>query len=107
MSHYNIYETNLDKAKECLDKSGLDYEGMTISLTYATGVGEYDSLCQLFQVNLKKLGINLELNPMEWDAQWDKARATKPEDRQDIFLMQWWPDYADPISWFTSLVHSE
>ena len=101
------YETDLDKAKECLDASGLDYDGMNISLTYATGVGEYDSLCQLYQVNLKKLGINLELTPMEWDSQWDKARATKPEDRQDIFLMQWWPDYADPVSWFTSLVHSE
>ena len=101
------YETDLDKAKECLDKSGIDYNGMKLSLTYATGVGEYDSLCQLYQVNLKKLGIDLQLNPMEWDSQWDQARATKPEDRQDIFLMQWWPDYADPISWFTSLVHSE
>ncbi len=101
------YETDLDKAKECLDKSGIDYEGMTVTLTYATGMGEYDSLCQLYQVNLKKLGINLELSPMEWDSQWDKARSNKPEDRQDIFLMQWWPDYADPISWFTSLVHSE
>ncbi|MBR6473280.1 MAG: ABC transporter substrate-binding protein, partial [Firmicutes bacterium] len=58
-------------------------------------------------VNLKKLGINLELLPMEWDSQWDKARSNKPEDRQDIFLMQWWPDYADPVSWFTSLIHTE
>ena len=101
------YETDLDKAKEYLDKSGIDYEGMTISLTYSTGQGEYDSLCQLYQVNLKKLGIDLQLNPMEWDSQWEKARSTKPEDRQDIFLMQWWPDYADPISWFTSLVLTE
>ena len=101
------YETDLDKAKEYLDKSGIDYDGMTISLTYATGMGEYDSLCQLYQVNLKKLGINLELLPMEWDSQWDKARSNKPEDRQDIFLMQWWPDYADPVSWFTSLIHTE
>ena len=101
------YETDLDKAKEYLDKSGIDYNGMTISLTYATGMGEYDSLCQLYQVNLKQLGINLELLPMEWDSQWDKARSNKPEDRQDIFLMQWWPDYADPVSWFTSLIHTE
>lgn len=101
------YETDLEKAKEYLDKSGIDYKGLNITLTYATGVGEYDSLCQLFQVNLKKLGIELQLNPMEWDAQWDKAKSNKPEDRQDIFLMQWWPDYADPMSWFTSLIHSE
>ena len=102
-----IYKTDLDKAKECLDKSGIDYNGMSLSLTYATGLGEYDSMCQLYQVNLGKLGIKLELNPMEWDAQWDRAKATKPEDRQDLFIMQWWPDYPDPVSWFTSLVHSE
>lgn len=101
------YETDLDKAKEYFDKSGIDYNGMTLSMTYSTGTGEYDSLCQLYQVNLKKLGIDLKLEPMEWDSQWDRAKATKPEDRQDIFLMQWWPDYADPVSWFTSLVHSE
>lgn len=101
------YGTDLDKAKECLDNSGLDYEGMTISMTYATGMGAYDSICQLYQINLNKLGIKLELNPMEWDSQWDTAKATNPDDRQDIFLMQWWPDYSDPVSWFTSLVMSE
>lgn len=101
------YKTDLDKAKECLDKSGLNYEGMKISMTYATGIGEYDSFAQLFQVNLKKLGIDLQLNPMEWDSQWAQAQNTKPEDRQDIFLMQWWPDYSDPVSWFSSLIHSE
>ena len=24
-----------------------------------------------------------------------------------MFLFIWWPDYADPVSWFTSLLHSE
>ena len=101
------YGTDLEKAKECLDASGIDYEGMTLNLTYATGVGQYDSLCQLFQVNLGQLGIKLELSPMEWDSQWDKAKASAPEDRQDILLMQWWPDYPDPVSWFSSLVYTE
>jgi peptide/nickel transport system substrate-binding protein len=30
-----------------------------------------------------------------------------PEDRQDILLMRWWPDYASPSSWFDALVLSE
>ena len=36
-----------------------------------------------------------------------RPQATNPEDRQDILIMRWWPDYASPSSWFDSLVHSE
>ncbi|HHY71374.1 MAG TPA: ABC transporter substrate-binding protein, partial [Thermoanaerobacterales bacterium] len=35
------------------------------------------------------------------------AKSTNPEDRQDLFVMYWWPDYADPYSWLNSLFHSE
>ena len=44
---------------------------------------------------------------MEWDQQWAEAQNTDPASRQDMFLFIWWPDYADPVSWFTSLLHSE
>ena len=27
--------------------------------------------------------------------------------RQDIFLEYWWPDYADPYSWFVNLLQTE
>lgn len=99
--------TDLEKAKQYLNKSGIDVNGLTLNMTYATGMSEYDSWGQLYQVNLKTLGINLELSPMEWDAQWDLAKATNPKDRQDMFVMMWWPDYASPESWFTSIVRSE
>ena len=34
------------------------------------------------------------------------ARASRQrEERQDIFLFYWWPDYADPYSWFINLFH--
>ena len=72
-----------------------------------TGEDTYASALQLYQVNLRQLGIDLELKSMEWDQQWAQAQNTDPQNRQDMFLFIWWPDYADPVSWFTSLLHSE
>ncbi len=101
------YTCDLEKAKEYLEKSGVDTTGMKLTVTYMNGSDEYSSVLQLFQVNLKQLGIDLELRSMEWDQQWAQAQNTDPKNRQDMFVFIWWPDYADPVSWFTSLLHSE
>jgi len=101
------YTTDLAKAKEYLDASGVDVNGLELSATYVSGYDEYSSLLQIWQANLRELGIALEIRGMEWDAQWAEAQATNPEDRQDILLMRWWPDYASPSSWFDALVLSE
>lgn len=101
------YTFDLDKAKEYLDKSGVDVSNLTLTVTYLNGDDEYASAMQLYQTNLRKLGINLELRSMEWDQQWAQAQNTDPAARQDMFVFIWWPDYADPVSWFQSLLHSE
>lgn len=101
------YSTDLDEARAHLEASGVDTNGLTLSVTYSTSYPEYSSSLQLWQANLRELGIDLELRAMEWDAQWAESQATDPNDRQDILIMRWWPDYASPSSWFDSLVHSE
>jgi len=101
------YTTDLDKAKELLEASGVYEEGMELNMTYMNGDDDYASFAQLWQVNLKKLGINLKLTSMEWDNQWAMALNNDPATRQDIFVFQWWPDYASPASWFDTLIHSE
>ncbi len=101
------YNCDLEKAKEYLDKSGVDVNGLTLECTYGANYPEYSGLVQIWQANLKELGISLDVRSMEWDAQWAAAQATNNEDRQDIFIMRWWPDYASPASWFDSLVKSE
>ena len=101
------YTMDMDKAKEYLKKSGVDPKARKLTVTYMTGDDVYASALQLYQVNLRQLGIDLELKSMEWDQQWAQAQNTDPNDRQDMFLFIWWPDYADPVSWFTSLLHSE
>ena len=101
------YTTDLDKAKECLDASGVDVSNLKLTATYGSGYEEYSSLLQIWQANLRELGISLEIRGMEWDAQWAEAQSVNPVDRQDILLMRWWPDYASPSSWFDALVRSE
>ena len=101
------YTLDMDKAKEYLEKSGVDTNGLKLTVTYMSGDDTYASALQLYQVNLRQLGIDLELKSMEWDQQWAQAQNTDPASRQDMFLFIWWPDYADPVSWFTSLLHSE
>ena len=101
------YTLDMDKAKEYLDKSNVNTDGLKLTVTYMNGDDAYASALQLYQVNLRQLGIDLELKSMEWDQQWAKAQNTNPAERQDLFVFIWWPDYADPASWFTSLLHSE
>jgi peptide/nickel transport system substrate-binding protein len=101
------YETNMDKAKEYLNKSGINTNEIKLELTLTSGFEAWRNAAQLFQVNLKKLGIELEIREMTWDNVWEKAKNPDPMDRQDILMMVWWPDYPSPISWFNSLVHSE
>ena len=101
------YTCDMAKAKEYLDKSGVNTDGLKLTVTYMNGYDEYASALQLYQENLKQLGIQLELRSMEWDQQWAQAQNTNPADRQDMFVFIWWPDYADPVSWFQSLLHSE
>lgn len=101
------YTFDMDKAQECLDQSGVDVSDLTLSVTYMNGYDEYATFLQIYQSNLKKLGINLELRSMEWDEQWAEAQAPNPDERQDLFVMIWWPDYASPESFFKSLAYGE
>ena len=57
--------------------------------------------------NLAKLNINLSTQSLAWPTQWAKAKSANAASRQSIFLEYWWPDYADPYSWFINLLQTE
>lgn len=101
------YTFDLDKAKEYLDKSGVDTSNLTLEFAIQSGNTDYRDLAQLWQTYLKQIGINIEIRERNWDSHWEYAKNPNPDERQDIFIMIWWPDYASPISWFQSLLHSE
>ena len=44
---------------------------------------------------------------MPWPAQVSLGQAPDPNDRQDVFIMYWWPDYARPGVFFEGLFTTE
>ncbi|MHA6260322.1 ABC transporter substrate-binding protein [Sporosarcina sp. CAU 1771] len=99
------YTYDLEKAKELLEEAGVS--GGDLSLTYLSADEDERQIAELMKIELAKIGFDLELKGMLWDAQWDLSKSTDPNARQDLFFMYWWPDYADPYSFMQNLYGSE
>ena len=100
------FNYDLDKARELLKEAGYE-DGFKLLLTYKSGDENERKASELLKSELKKLNIDLEIRGMPWEPQWEMAKSVDPKDRQDLFIMYWWPDYADPYSWLNGLFHSE
>jgi peptide/nickel transport system substrate-binding protein len=100
------YNHDLDKARELLTEAGYPDGGFDLLYTFATGDLDEQQLGELWKAELAKLGINLEVQGLNWEAQWDLAKSD-PQAAQDVFVMYWWPDYVSPYSFLYSMFHSE
>jgi len=101
------YTYDLNKARDLLAQAGHPNGGFTLLYTYNAG-DEYERRAgELYKAELAKLSITLELRGMPWEQQWALATAENPADRQDIFVMYWWPDYPDPYTFLGPMFHSE
>jgi len=103
------YTYDPQKAQELLQQAGYGPGGkpLNLSLTYAQGESNEEIVATLIKSNLAKLGVTVDLQGLQWPSQWARAKSSDPSQRQDIFVEYWWPDYADPYSWFISMFHSE
>ncbi|MCW2920052.1 MAG: extracellular solute-binding protein family 5 [Actinomycetia bacterium] len=97
---------NTAQATQLLNQAGYGpgKKALRLSLTYAQGDADQQTLVTLLSSALRGLNVTLDAKPMQWDAQWAQAKAAGK--RQDIFLMYWYPDYPDAYSWFLNLFHS-
>ena len=80
---------------------------LNLSLTYTQGDTNEQVVATLMKSSLAKLNINLSVRSLAWPTQWGKAKSASAAQHQDIFMEYWWPDYADPYSWFVNLLQSE
>jgi len=89
---------DLLKAQELLESAGYgpDNPELKLTLTYAQGDEDQKLLVTLLSSALKKMNVTLQARPMAWNAQWDLGKKKG----QDLFVMYWYPDYADAYSWF-------
>lgn len=101
------YHYNLSQAKALLQQAGIKPNTLNLTLTYTAGDDNESNAAALYKASLAQIGVNLTVKPMPWVAQWNLAKATNPAQRQDIFMMYWWPDYANPYSFLFNLFHTE
>jgi peptide/nickel transport system substrate-binding protein len=96
-------------ALDLLQQAGYGPGGkpMQLSLTYVQGDADEELVASLMKSDLKKLNIDLSVRGLAWPSQWAQGKSSDTTKRQDIFLFYWWPDYADPYSWFINLFHTE
>ncbi|MBN6058281.1 ABC transporter substrate-binding protein [Nonomuraea sp. RK-328] len=96
---------DLTGAAELLRQAGYGPGGrpLRLKLTYAEGDADEKLLATRLAATLKPLNVTLDARAMQWNAQWDLGKRRG----QDIFVMYWWPDYADGYSWFGNVFHSQ
>jgi len=98
------YEQKLEEARRLLRQAGINETPLT--LTYATGDQNEAQAAELWKAELTKVGVDLQIRAMSWEAQWDLGKS-EPAAAQDIFVMYWWPTYPTPYDHLFSMFHSE
>lgn len=99
---------DLDKArqyKQAAANDGVCNPTCTLVMTHVEGDTFEEKTGQLMKDSLAQIGINLDVRPMTWDAQWGGAKSDPKF--QDIFVMYWWPTYVTPYDFLFNMWHSE
>src|SRR6516164_5022225 len=112
LGHYtNLpnYTYDSAKAKQLVNQAGYGpgKKALNLSLTYTSGDSNEQVVAELIKSNLAKVNVNLSTQALAWPTQWAKAKSANTASRQSIFLEYWWPDYADPYTWFTNLLQTQ
>jgi peptide/nickel transport system substrate-binding protein len=95
-----VYERDLAKAKDYLSKAGLT--SLDLSLTYES-TDEYNTWAQIIQENLKEVGINITLNPLDSSSFWSLGEGGKDKSLElfALYYSSVVPDPAWSTQWFT------
>ncbi|MCJ7836217.1 ABC transporter substrate-binding protein [Cuneatibacter sp. NSJ-177] len=99
------YSYDLEKAKALLAEAGYAGGGFSLVLTYVTGDEVERKAAELYQSELDKLGISLEVRPLTSDMFVEMGQNTDPEQRQDMSLIFWYPDVPGPYTFLYTFYH--
>jgi peptide/nickel transport system substrate-binding protein len=100
------YSQDLDKARELLEQAGYPDGGFEVLYSFSAGDLDEQQIGELWKAELDKIGIDLIVEGLQWEAQWDVA-ISDPQTAQEVFVFYWWPDIVTPYSFLFGMFHSE
>lgn len=90
-----VYRTDLDRARALLQRAGVA-EGTTLTMLLPPGNLETASTAELLRENLGAIGLNLEIEPVDFATYVGIFTGDLPaEERPNLFPSFWQPDYND------------
>lgn len=98
------YEFNEAKAKELLAAAGYGpgKKALKLQMTFQTGEPIEEAVVAIAKASYAPLNVTVESQPLAFATQLAKTQGPEAN-RQDVAVYQWFPDYADPVSWFYNL----
>lgn len=96
---------DLQQARKYLEASGVPQAQWRLSASYIGTNEEYKNSLLIFQANLEKIGVRLDLRPGPWGKIWDDAKGV--ESAPNMISMAWWPSYGTPSDWLIGLFRTE
>jgi peptide/nickel transport system substrate-binding protein len=89
------YSLDIAKAKELLAQAGRPDGGFSMELTITSQNGAQVRYAPLIKESFAEIGVDLTITSMLFNQQYDRARSTDPAARQDAYIQQYAPTYAD------------
>lgn len=100
------YDKDIEKAKELLKEAGYpEGKGLKFTMMVETGAEDYKKVAELFQSDMKALGIGIDIQVVAWAT--IKDMLSSPETAPDIFISGFYPDYLDPDNVLCAMFHSD
>jgi peptide/nickel transport system substrate-binding protein len=92
-----LYQTDLDKAKELILSGGFN-EGDVFEYMVDANEEQQQTVAQLFQANVQKMGFDLDLISVDYATIESTVYGDAPPEERPHFIggWGWWPDYNDP-----------
>jgi peptide/nickel transport system substrate-binding protein len=91
-----MYTKDLDKAKALLAEAGFPNGGFSLDYIWLSGIDIDRQLGEMWQADLKTLGIDLKIQEMPLNTWWEAQG--NPETAPQMMMGQWGLDYADATS---------
>lgn len=95
----------MEKAKEYLDNSGVDTNGLVLTMHLNKGQATQMSTAIIFQDALRQLGIELEITEVQWAVLSEEFTSVDTAPHMSILAMGAYT--GDPIYFISSVFHSE